>query len=67
MTPSTGRLGWRIWQRGRYYAEAGMHIPDADYFVDGLLVPCAVEDCSGSPPSAVRADSWGRIKAGFAP
>ena len=48
-----------------YYNVAGMHWPSADFFVDGLLVPCDVEDCSVSPASAVRADSWGRIKASF--
>lgn len=46
------------------YTVVWMHIPNADYFVDGLLVPCEVEDCSASRPSAVRAESWGRIKAG---
>jgi hypothetical protein len=39
----------------------------ADNFVDGLLVGCDYEDCSGGDPGevdiAVKADSWGRIKA----
>jgi len=37
----------------------------ADKFVDGELIPCSVGDCSGGPSSAVRSDSWGRIKASF--
>lgn len=38
---------------------------DASLFADGLLLPCDVEDCGSAPPSAVAANSWGRIKAGF--
>lgn len=34
-------------------------------FVDAELVPCHVSDCSGSPETGVRADSWGRVKASF--
>ena len=38
----------------------------ADDFVDGELIPCDVEDCGEVPGmSAVRRDSWGRIKASF--
>jgi len=48
-----------------HYNVAGMHWSSADFFVDGLLIPCHVEDCSESPGSAVRVDSWGRIKASF--
>lgn len=48
-----------------HYNVAGTHWPSADHFVDGLLIPCDVEDCSESPGSAVRPDSWGRIKARF--
>ena len=37
----------------------------ADNFVDGLLIPCDRGDCGSVPPggTAVRTDSWGRIKA----
>jgi hypothetical protein len=38
---------------------------DASQFVDAELVGCHVLDCSGARPSAVAADSWGRIKAGL--
>jgi len=43
-------------------------IPDwdlADSFVDGLLIPCHVGDCSrvSGGRTATSADSWGRIKA----
>lgn len=39
----------------------------ADNFVDGQLIPCHRGDCGSAPPgvSAVRRDSWGRIKASF--
>jgi hypothetical protein len=37
---------------------------EADNFVDGELVPCDTGDCGSAPtPTAVAADSWGRIKA----
>jgi hypothetical protein len=36
---------------------------DTSQFVDAELVGCGVLDCSGTRPSAVAADSWGRIKA----
>lgn len=39
---------------------------NADRFVDGTLIPCATSDCSGGPGvSAVRPDTWARIKASF--
>lgn len=45
------------------YTLAGAYLTRlASDFVDGLLIPCAVGDCSGSSPSAVRPDSWARIK-----
>jgi len=39
----------------------------ADDFVDGELIPCHRGDCGSAPPrvSAVRMDSWARIKASF--
>ena len=37
----------------------------ADLFVDGLLIPCDIEDCSIADISAVELDSWGRVKASF--
>lgn len=37
----------------------------ADGFVDAQLVPCGILDCSGAADTAVRQDSWGRIKASF--
>jgi len=39
----------------------------SDNFVDGELIPCHTGDCGSAPPgvSAVRADSWARIKASF--
>ena len=36
----------------------------AENFVDGELIPCYRGDCSGAT-TAVRLDSWGRIKASF--
>jgi hypothetical protein len=39
---------------------------EADNFVDGELIPCDVGDCGAAAvPTAVKADSWGRIKASF--
>ena len=37
----------------------------AENFVDGELIPCHKGDCGSAPPggTAVRVDSWGRIKA----
>lgn len=35
----------------------------ADNFVDGLLIPCYTGDCSRGKRTAVRENSWGRIKA----
>jgi len=37
---------------------------DADLWADGELVPCYERGCSGDA-TAVRSDSWGRIKASF--
>ncbi|NKB66047.1 MAG: hypothetical protein GKR89_03195 [Candidatus Latescibacteria bacterium] len=37
----------------------------ADLFVDGLLVPCQVEDCSMTEESAVAPNTWAHIKASF--
>jgi hypothetical protein len=40
----------------------------ADRFVDAELIPCDTGDCGAASdplPSAVEADSWGRIKATF--
>ena len=37
----------------------------ADLFVDGLLVPCQVEDCSMTEESSVAPHTWARIKASF--
>ena len=37
----------------------------ADNFVDGRLVSCTDPGCSGYDFSAVRVDSWARIKASF--
>lgn len=52
------------------YSSSGCRLHFGDQFVDGLLIPCTAGDCSGgtSSPgsSAVRVDSWGRIKAAFA-
>ena len=43
------------------------HDSFADNFVDGELIPCHRGDCGSASPgvSAVRMDSWGRIKASF--
>ena len=39
---------------------------DAGDFVDGMLIPCGVAGCGPyGGDSAVRVDSWGRIKASF--
>ena len=40
------------------------HTMFAENFVDGELVPCHHADCSGAT-TAVKQDSWGRIKASF--
>ncbi|MDA0335102.1 MAG: hypothetical protein O2782_08065 [bacterium] len=37
----------------------------AENFVDARLVPCERGDCTQARDSSVRADSWGRIKAGM--
>ena len=37
----------------------------AENFVDGQLIPCDTGDCGAAPETAVKADSWGRIKASF--
>lgn len=37
----------------------------AQNFVDGVLIPCSHDDCSGAA-TAVPPNSWGRIKAGLA-
>ena len=37
----------------------------AENFVDARLVPCERGDCTQARDSSVRADSWGRIKAGL--
>jgi len=38
----------------------------AENFVDGELIPCTTGDCGAAAvPTAVKADSWGRIKASF--
>ena len=37
---------------------------EADYFADVELIPCFRGDCSGAS-TAVKQDSWGRIKASF--
>ena len=50
------------------YLSSGCHHHFGDQFLDGLLIPCAVGDCSHGPsptPSSVRVDSWGRVKASF--
>ena len=43
------------------------HSGFAENFVDGELIPCNHGDCGSVPdePTAVRLDSWGRIKAGL--
>ncbi|HJP32399.1 MAG TPA: hypothetical protein QGF95_17780 [Candidatus Latescibacteria bacterium] len=43
------------------------HDAFADNFVDGELVPCILDDCSGARnASAILRDSWGRIKSSLA-
>ena len=61
-----------IWDRDDYSGAQGVYLLGAsprtfpgqwaDDFADGQLIPCEVGDCSGAS-TAVRADSWGRIKA----
>jgi len=53
----------RYWSEDRTWAHDGF----ADNFVDGELIPCHRGDCGSAAPgaSAVRMDSWGRIKASF--
>ncbi|NKB69762.1 MAG: hypothetical protein GKR89_22045 [Candidatus Latescibacteria bacterium] len=44
----------------------GGHQRSADAFVDGQLIPCTIGDCgSFAGDTAVRADSWARIKVSF--
>ena len=50
---------------GSFTLSPGTDFDTADLFVDGLLLSCEVADCSHATETAVRADSWGRIKAGF--
>jgi len=53
------------WATGGFYMLLGQHraLDMADSYVDGLLLSCDWGDCSRAP-TAVRRDSWGRIKAG---
>ena len=53
--------------RGSELGPFGPHDHFADNFVDGELIPCHRGDCGSAPPgvSAVRMDSWARIKASF--
>jgi len=53
----------QFWSEDRSWAHDGF----SGNFVDGELIPCHTGDCGSAPPgvSAVKMDSWARIKASF--
>lgn len=53
---------------GTYEVRGAGPFDSADGFADGLLIPCAHADCSGTrPETAVGRSSWARVKASLVP